>query len=200
QDFPGIGVQQKIYAHACKRCRTETKWLAIIDADEFILPLEHENIPEFLKDYEDFSQICIHWLRYGSSGHKEKPSGLVVENFTQHEECGNQHVKSIVNPRAVVKTRIHWHEVSGKSVNENKDRVTGPKDVRAPISKIRINHYLVKSFEECEIKRLRGRNNGMLRNITYFQWYDKNDVADGRMAPHAERLKKLITWRNKGGA
>jgi hypothetical protein len=35
-----------------KKCEGNTKWLAILDSDEFVFPVEGKNLVEFLKEYE----------------------------------------------------------------------------------------------------------------------------------------------------
>jgi hypothetical protein len=162
----GNGRQRKIYSDGIKECKNKTKWLAIIDIDEFIVPLKHKNIKDFLKDYKDFSQISIHWKSFGSSGHKKKPAGLVIENFNYAHKEINGAVKSIVNPRAVLgDPGIHASQVIGMSVDENKcpyyddDFINGTFSGKYKYSAdiISVNHYFTKSEEEFIEKRSRGR-------------------------------------------
>lgn len=192
QDFPGEKMQRIIYNHAIENYRMETRWMAIIDVDEFIVPLKDKNIPKFLRKYRKYPQVCIHWLLYGSAGHKTKTDGLVIERFNKHSASGNPHVKSIVNPRAVIKAVIHFHSVLGQSVNANFEEVTGPLDERAPIDKIRMNHYVIKSLEEYTNKQKRGRASGSKDdlNMGFFNCHDQNDVTDDYMQKYAKKISK----------
>ena len=47
--------------------------MAIIDLDEFIVPVEKQSIPEFLKDYEKYPGVVINWQVFDSNGFLESP-------------------------------------------------------------------------------------------------------------------------------
>ena len=48
--YPGKPVQMQSYNDAIQRFRYETKWLAIIDGDEYLLPMEDgKNLVETLE-------------------------------------------------------------------------------------------------------------------------------------------------------
>lgn len=48
--YPGKPVQMQSYNYAIQRFRSETKWLAIIDGDEYLLPMEDgKNLVETLE-------------------------------------------------------------------------------------------------------------------------------------------------------
>ena len=102
--FPGYRKQLAAYDDCLKKHRYDTRWLAVIDMDEFIVPIKHKTIPEYLKDLEDFPVVEINWLCYGSSGQKEKLPGGVMDRFKRHsfpDHPLNKHVKSILNPRRI---------------------------------------------------------------------------------------------------
>ena len=54
--------QTAAYDHCLERYRYDTRWIAFIDLDEFIVPLNKENIPEFLRDFENYAAVEINWL------------------------------------------------------------------------------------------------------------------------------------------
>lgn len=60
QDYPGEKVQKDIYNHAIEHYRMKTRWMAIVDIDEFIVPTTDKSIPKFLKKYRKYPQVCIH--------------------------------------------------------------------------------------------------------------------------------------------
>jgi hypothetical protein len=82
-----------------------------------------------------------------------KPEGLVIENYTKHDEKIDGCIKSIVNPRTVIKENIHHanYFFEKLAVNENGISIKGIRNqfvTNNDIKKIRINHYYTKSYEE----------------------------------------------------
>ena len=57
-DYPGKCIQMPIYKDCIQKTRDITKWLIIVDADEFILPKKKFTVREFLNDYEDYKLDC----------------------------------------------------------------------------------------------------------------------------------------------
>jgi len=148
-------VQRKIYTKAVRRYKNKTRWLAIFDIDEFFVPLKHNSIVEFLKEYEEFSQIIIHWKMFGSSGHTAKPAGLVIENYNYSHEDVHLTGKSIVNPRAILgQAEVHYSKVIGMPVDERKHLYPqDPSVIGATADIMCINHYWSKSEEEFVSRR-----------------------------------------------
>jgi len=61
-------VQIGAYNDAISKCRHVSKWLALIDIDEFIVPVAYGNLVQLLeKDYEYCSGLCVNWQCYGTS-------------------------------------------------------------------------------------------------------------------------------------
>jgi hypothetical protein len=164
--FPGRIKQKAAYNNAIKYFKHETKWLAVIDIDEFIVPVKTEKIIEAINEIKSclrqrfFVGLKIHWVRYGYCGHKTKPEGLVIENYMKSEGV-NDIIKSIVNPRTIVKYHEHHgdHFFWLSGINENGVKIkkykldnTGEKGE----ANIRVNHYFTKSYEEFSKKIARG--------------------------------------------
>lgn len=181
--FPGQKMQLAAYDDCFERHRLEMRWLAIIDLDEFIVPIKDRSIPEFLHRMEKYPVVEINWLVYGSGGAKKQEPGGVMERFRRHslpEHRLNTHVKSIVDPRRVC-GMIGCHEaarLSGKAADSHGVPLTkGFRDRKPQQDVIRINHYAIKSYEEFLSKRTRGRaRTNSLRDMNYFDAYDLNDL------------------------
>lgn len=183
--WPGRKRQLAAYDHCFETHRTEARWIAVIDLDEFIVPVKDATIPDFLHRMEKFSSVEINWLVYGSGGAEKREPGGVMERFRCHSLPDNRlntHVKSIADPRRVC-TMIGCHEaarMSGRSADSHGVPLTKSFGDRTPQQDvIRINHYAVKSKEEFMAKRARGRArvNGT-RNFGYFRQYDLNDIKE----------------------
>lgn len=187
--FPGRKQQLAAYDNCFDKHRTETRWLAVIDLDEFIVPVQDKTIPDFLHRMEKYSSVEVNWLIYGSGGQKKQEQGGVMKRFQMHslpDHELNRHVKSIVDPRRVC-TMIGCHEaarISGRSADSHGNPLRKGFRNRVPQQDvIRINHYAVKSYEEFLSKRARGRARiNTLRDFSYFDQYDLNNIDDGAVS------------------
>jgi len=185
--FPGKKKQLAAYHDCMEKRRLEAHWIAMIDIDEFIVPIKDKTIPDFLKRFENFSAVEINWLIYGSGGAKEKEAGGVMERFKHHSLPNhklNRRIKSIVNPRKVLMF-IGCHDavrISGCAATPDGEPIRERYRDREPQQEtIRINHYAVKSYAEFLEKRTRGKatSNAMrpLR-LRYFDSFDLNDIEE----------------------
>lgn len=184
--FPGYRRQLAAYDDWFSKHRFDSRWVAIIDLDEFIVPLKNKTIPEYLKDFEDAPVVEINWMCYGSSGQMNRKPGGVMDRFRRHSKPLhplNNHVKSIADPKRVY-GMIGCHEmarINGKAVDSNGNRVKISWRDRPPVHElIRINHYAVRSYEEFIEKKGRGRASGPTRHLEdeYFRQFDLNDIED----------------------
>lgn len=77
--FYGKGKQLSAYNDAIKKYNKQTKYMAFIDLDEFILPHNQTRIGNVVDDIISKDQnaggITLNWRMFGSSGHLEKPKG-----------------------------------------------------------------------------------------------------------------------------
>lgn len=176
--YPGKAKQMVSYNEFIKNYGDKTEWVAFIDIDEFVIPMQSATIPEFLKDYKEYPGVCINWVSYDSNGYKKQPKGGVMENYTRVHYDENlvpfHLIKSIVQPSRVsgiINPHFCLFKNNELAVNENKEPVGGELVERAYIApysvdKIRINHYYCKSRQEAEAKILRGTPEGRFKNIS----------------------------------
>jgi len=178
--------QLPVYDDCLEKHRLEANWIAVIDLDEFIVPMKDKTIPDFLKRFENFSAVEINWLVYGSSGAKEKEPGTIMERFRQHslfENVLNRKIKTIVNPRRVFNF-IGAHEASricGRIADSHGNAITRNYHERQPQHDvIRLNHYATKSYDEFLKKRARGSARGDVKRLQlkYFNQFDLNDIKE----------------------
>lgn len=98
------GAQAKAYADALSRLRGRTRWAAFIDIDEYLFSPSGKMLPEVMKRYEGRAGVVVNWQCYGTSGHKTRPAGLTIENYTRRAKTDwarNRRVKAIVDPSCV---------------------------------------------------------------------------------------------------
>ncbi len=173
----GKCLQVPAYIDAIVKYKNQTRWMAIIDLDEYIVPTEKDNIPDFLKDYEKYPAVGLNWVMFDSNGHKTKPiseGGLVTANYTRvmkNYDCRtNCHIKSIVDPKKVIAIyNPHYaeYEKNQYAVNENFEVIYGVFTNSHSSQKIRINHYHSKSKEEYIQKTQRGNADSTVKR-TFF--------------------------------
>lgn len=156
---PGDMMQLRCYEDAIYRYKNQTRWMALIDLDEFIVPVDRSDLKDLLKDYESFPGIAVNWVLFDSNGHDLKPvenNGLVTANYTRVMKNYNQglnlHIKSIHDPRRIseiVSTHFAFYIHNASAVTENFEPTRlGIKTAKHSSNKIRINHYYTKSKEE----------------------------------------------------
>lgn len=159
--WPGVGMQNPMCTDAIERSRAETRWLAIIDIDEFIVPESTKTISEFLAAYEDKPSVVLQWVIFGDNGQDRRGDKLVIERFTAHAPLvEHSQSKSIINPMLADENGWHMHFGSFNtdipSVNSNGDDIFRGSEPWMPqgisSNNIHINHYIVKSAEEFAIK------------------------------------------------
>lgn len=203
QTIEGVGIQTKAHALCLEKFGSQCQWMAFIDADEFLVPKTITgNLPDFLKDYEDYGGLGVNWLLFGSNGHIDKQTGQ-IHNYnkrTLKSNPVNGHIKSIIQPRFVKSPGAdphHFYFIKGKfCVNENFEVTRGPI-VKHVSNKIQLNHYNLRSLEEYREKMKRGRADvDIERKLEYFFDLDKeaNLVADESII----ELEMLIS-QNKAG-
>ncbi|MDR0319669.1 MAG: glycosyltransferase family 92 protein [Rickettsiales bacterium] len=197
--WPGQRVQLQAYWDCIRKHKYDTKWLTIIDLDEFLVPVRDRTIPEYLDGLpENTSQVLVGWAMYGSSGHDKKPEGLVIENFKTRAAENNFKLpgpahKSIVNPRMVIATSCHDQGTLGGGT------VVRECDGRISDWKIRCNHYHCKSWEEYARRAPRGTGRGGVAHGAkkytreFFDNCDHNEVKDPLMDQYIPLLKKRLS-------
>ena len=151
-----------------------------------------ELIDEILSHAPNASGLAINWQCFGSNGQETADySRGVLERFTRRAPSdlesdigGSLYKKTIDNPR-LVRYRINphyaWYFPGKAAVNSNAEYIPpwyGNKPILA--DKIVINHYIIKSKEEYEKKKLpRGSccmNVDDMNNS--FHMLDRNEVFD----------------------
>lgn len=199
----GKARQMDAYNKALNISRKETRYLAILDADEFIfLPNENDDflikINKLFHNDSHVGGVVINWLIFGSSGYKKKPNGLVTQTYMYHSKANfkiNKHVKTICNPRKVAGVlNPHYVEynLGMYSVNTNGDIIRGAFSEYNPNTSIRLNHYFTKSKEEFIKKRARGMaDQNKIRSMSDFNLHDRNEIFDDSMKRYGDILNRM---------
>lgn len=113
-DFPNTcldkpwnyGTQPACYRAALDKSRGQTKWLCIIDVDEFIVPMVNKSLKKTLKAFpKDCKAIYANWVTFGTSFKYVKEGDWIITQLTKRADINhsnNHHGKSIIQPDYVV--------------------------------------------------------------------------------------------------
>ncbi|WP_353954840.1 glycosyltransferase family 92 protein [uncultured Methylobacterium sp.] len=185
--FSSLKGFQPSFRQCIKNYGENYRWMAFIDADEFLYQTDGRDIRSTLSRYEEFSDLGVYWKIYGSNGHDVKPAGLTIDNFTMRARPDyylHHHVKSIVNPRKVIQPLgSHIFQLAGDFVDEQRRHLHDGhphgyyEDMIPSHQELRKNHYHVRSREQYDRKRKSG----------YF------GVDDSKLQESAERFEHM--WR-----
>jgi glycosyl transferase family 92 len=146
------------YDHCLETRGAQTRWIAFLDIDEFLFSPSGELVSEALREYERWPALVVSRAEFGTSGHRTRPPGFVIENYLQRSRYRPDSIapiKSVVDPnRAIRAASIHHFHLKGVAVNEKKQPFTGGSGRRTWVSfeRLRINHYRTKSEEELRQK------------------------------------------------
>jgi hypothetical protein len=141
-------IQMGAYNHCIQKVKKDTRWMAIIDIDEFIVPVHYNNLQELLKNYSSAGGLQIFWQFFGTSGVEKIPDNMtLVESLTwkaQKDDALHYNFKTIVQPRAVDEYKVHggsykkhWHEIFPHGTR-------GGAWQPIHIDIVRIHHYWMK--------------------------------------------------------
>lgn len=158
----------------------ETEWIAIIDLDEFLYSPSEIDIKNVIKKYDDYNNIKVEWVNFGSNNKITQPSSI-VEGFTMRSKMTNLNhysYKSIMKANDISNFGVHESYIKNvKSINLSYTN-SGPNELL-------INHYRLQSRELfVNVKATRGDVNnyydhmGFTRDLDHFikEDLDSNEV------------------------
>ena len=190
----GRGRQLDAYAKAAHAYGRKYKYLAFIDADEFLFVRKnpygeghnlYDFVDGFMKAHPNAGALFVNWLIFGSSGHITKPEGGVLENFTKcAADDFDSYGKYICDPMKVLKFMNHncICRRGFYTLDETGEVITEVFSEIKHFDHIRLNHYVTKSREEYIEKMNRGMadrvNPKEKRTMEYFDSHDRNEFTD----------------------
>lgn len=149
--------QLSAYMNALVYWGSNTKWMAFIDVDEFVNPLQTNDIRIFLEPYSDYAAIGMNWAMFGSNGHIRRPEGGILKNYTSCLGI-NPHIKTILQPEFTKSPRsAHHFAYRDNKYCVNEDVIPVSDFHSYPLAaRIQLNHYYYKSREDFQDKIKRG--------------------------------------------
>lgn len=158
-------------------------WVAFFDLDEFLCLNQHNNVKDFLSNYNDCNAIGINWAMFGN-GNQDKVinnnynvlSRFKTRAIESFEPCKN--IKTIC--RLPCNRTQYSHHVDDAWYNLNKEIRYGPFNEPVNYDIAQLNHYFTKSNEEFRTKCYRGYGIGYRRRKFkhYIHCLGANDIID----------------------
>lgn len=168
----------RAFKDALRRALGTAKWLALIDLDEFILPMKEATVTECLEKYfQQAPAVYVNWRCFGTGDVSIPPGHPILFDLTASslkDHSRNTIGKSIVRPEFVDIDRI-WY-IHYCPLIEGSLYVNGDGENMAPFEGlrldsdgfthtkfIRINHYVMRDknyFENVRLARAREGYNG----------------------------------------
>jgi hypothetical protein len=171
-----LGRQHNLYNRHILPLIKETKWLLMVDLDEYVWSQLDINLKNVLKPCEYLGQIQIRQKLFGSNGHISQPKQIVKE-FTKRSFDIHEQQKYIVNSS---------YDFSSLNIHYA-DFYTNKDDIKDITKCMLINtEYFVNNHYCCQsqdfwnnVKCTRGdADNYLIRKPLDFHNYDINDVED----------------------
>lgn len=161
-DWPQRPAQLHAYLHFIQTTAQYHEWVAFIDLDEFLLPLEGDTIRPLLDRWRSFAGVLVNWRSYGPSGWDDRPPGLAIEAFSRRLPDGaenDRHIKSIVRCDRLlyVSDNPHCFALSGPvcdTLGREVDNI--PLQPAACHQVLVLNHYFTRSRRDWMDKLRRG--------------------------------------------
>ncbi len=201
-EWPKEQGQVSAYVDCMSEYSHESSWIAFLDLDEYIVPINEVHIGRWLKPFEKYPAIHIYWKMFGTSGLiQADPDKLVCEQYTSCWEV-NHDTKtifntsySIANPNDIHSfgTNLCGHFVPG--IDEKKVFRSFGLYNNVNNNTIQINHYWSKSYFDYLEKKSRGdayfASNP--RNTEYFYYHEyKNTATDYSIFKFIVKLKLAL--------
>ncbi len=198
----GRRMQLPVYDDCLKSFGAECRWLAFIDLDEFICPMQDDDLRPLLAEFEPYAGLAATWRLFNSSGHLKRPEGLALRNYTQaFAQQESFAVKCIVDPARTAQALSphHFRHSPGECcVNEDHyPFAPGTHFSFSPGRLVRVNHYFLRSQQDYEEKMRRGggatRAEDEYRKMDLFLGaLEKPQVEDKAIQRFLPRLEKAL--------
>lgn len=200
-DSPQISAYKDFVANY----RDQTRWVAFIDADEYLFSPRGMDLRSVVLRYETtpyHGAVFVNWLFFGDNGHATKPDGLTIASYTRRGFAGVPNSQGKVIARtsllggfgACGPHNVVCHD-GGLSVNEHESWVPGCDSTPPSIDLLRINHYFHRSQEEAREKCRREDRNGGTgyhRTPADMARHNLNDVEDTEILQYLPALKSAM--------
>lgn len=199
-----IAIQTGAYMDCIRRFGADSKWIAFIDADEFLFCPDGQKLPHFLKGFKRFGGLCVNWLKFGTSDIEEiPPDTLMIECLTHclvHSHREHRYFKSIVQPKYVLdcpQAHCFTYKDGKYAVGADKSKIHPNTMRKRPIilNSIRINHYITRTARYFREVKIPSRQKRRARYTPEFQMAlaeRLNQYSDKAILQYVDPLKQAM--------
>jgi hypothetical protein len=165
-EWPFQHSQMKAYEDCYNKHKNDTNWLTFIDIDEFICPINKDNIKSWLSSFKNYPGVAVYWKQFGSNGRLiHDHNQLVIEQYTQCWPKHSTFTKMFCNMNFSINKFENPHIINSffmgiimPPINQFKKIISFGINRTSIINKstIQINHYWGKaydSFIESKVNR-----------------------------------------------
>ena len=207
--WPGKEAQIPMMADVMIRARYSSRYLAIIDVDEFIVPYHiDDSIPEVADtllqkvNKDVLTSIGLNWVIYGSNGTITPDYSIpLLDRCPKRDIIFRRVAKYIMDPRKVIGFPKSPHYIQNLNP-ESKVFLLQPESAEIeerlndPSPDIVLNHYRAKSKEEFD--RTKANRHSALKigdrehnGGTIFSLADRNIIEDTRAIEYRDIRKNI---------
>jgi hypothetical protein len=219
----GQGQQSLMYQDALRFARQQSDWISFLDIDEFLVLRSWSSIPDLLKqlDRDGVDSLHFNWLFYGNNGHKTRPAGSVLRNYTRRSRTVDGHTKHISRAACFEPQRLaragfpFWHGLTDSAWDGFTRRNVLGDDMgpllhafptamlayldaearsQAIIEAGYIAHFALKSEEDFRIRVARGLGGNFGGQVKWQRHLDNGESPAILDAMNQERDNVLFDW------
>jgi hypothetical protein len=184
-----IYIEAEALSCALRLAHGRSKWLAMIDTDEYLFPAQSESLTDALKEFEPYGSVSVRYTVFGTSDVQRIPSDkLLIETLTKScldSSSHNNLFKSIVRPEYVDSCiNSHYCQLMPGFINVTEDLTPmNPENIaKVQNKKLALNHYWTRDLDYFRAHKLpRLSNWGIaedqcMRNIAELNAVERTDI------------------------
>jgi hypothetical protein len=199
-DWPFHPGQMQANDHCVTEHRYDARWIATLDIDEFLFSPLGVSVPELLTEFEEYPAVGLSAAMFGTNGHRTSPPELVIESHLLRARKPWPYLKNIVDPTRVVRC-MQAHAFSydfRTAVDENHEPIRTGRAQLCSISRLRFNHYYLKSEAEGRPK-LDSPFEGTPRPYEYDELdRELSEVFDDSILQYLPALREAMSRTSSG--
>jgi len=210
----GFDLTQRLaYFDGARRLSGVADYVAFLDLDEFLFASDYRPLAQVLAAFPvGTAAIAVNQRVFGSAAQARSTEGLVTSRFTMAAAADHPEshwFKTIARPERILGfDTVHSVVLTSGAYVLSDGRPLPPRPDHSgfsslvPEGALRLNHYILKSREEFERKKLKWSGQDLSSRYTdeYFEVRDRaiNAVRDERLLPFGERIQALIRSSRDG--
>lgn len=201
--FGLLGLQRQMLLHCLRTYRHETRWLAFLDVDEFLLLRDAGDIRTFMTTMPpDTDCVYFNWIFFGTSGFVTRPNGSTLQQYKRRQAVVHPLTKvllrtALVTDAWLATNPIHnfWHEIGdtlgpiaiynvlGEPCNSYyhgfpeaaQQSLSGPRGP-AILGRAVVHHYTLKSEADFKRRVERGTKGEFPNQIIWTQVVERGEA------------------------